>query len=440
MKLNKAVMLTLCVLPFICITQNTFAKITSVIAQEIKVPLGGNAFVISDNDPAATIKTAGLQNWKSADYKIIIYVNLQDIGNLDLSLRLKAPGKSKIKLSVADQSFIINVAETTDFTTIKAGTIQIKKTGYLPVILQGLEKTGSVFADVSDLVLKGTAVTIEPVYVKDNKDNYFYWGRRGPSVHLGYQVPEKLRESSEWFYNEITVPEGQDIEGSYYMANGFKEGYFGIQVNSKMERRILFSVWSPFNTDDPKNIPDRLKITLLKKGEKVKTGEFGNEGSGGQSYLIYPWETGKTYKFLNQAKPDGKNNTIYTAYFFDPMQNKWLLIASFKRPETNTYLKGIHSFLENFNPATGYMERSANYNNQWIRDTKGQWSEITSAKFTGDLTARKGFRKDYAGGINEEGEFYLRNCGFFNQYTKLDQIFTRKSTTKNPAIDFDDLP
>ena len=52
------------------------------------------------------------------------------------------------------------------------------------------------------------------------------------------------------------------------------------------------------------------------------------------------------------------------------MQNKWLLIASFKRPETNTYFKGIYSFLENFNPATGYMERSANYNNQWTETQK----------------------------------------------------------------------
>ena len=30
------------------------------------------------------------------------------------------------------------------------------------------------------------------------------------------------------------------------MANGFGEGYFGIQVNGPNERRVLFSVWSPF--------------------------------------------------------------------------------------------------------------------------------------------------------------------------------------------------
>ena len=60
------------------------------------------------------------------------------------------------------------------------------------------------------------------------------------------------------------------------MANGFGEGYYGIQVNSDTERRILFSIWSPFKTDDPNSIPDDQKIKLLKKGKGVTSGEFGN--------------------------------------------------------------------------------------------------------------------------------------------------------------------
>ena len=69
------------------------------------------------------------------------------------------------------------------------------------------------------------------------------------------------------------------------MVNGFGEGYFGMQCNSETERRILFSVWSPFDTQEPKLIPDSLKIKLLRKGEGVYIGEFGNEGSGGKSFL-----------------------------------------------------------------------------------------------------------------------------------------------------------
>lgn len=66
--------------------------------------------------------------------------------------------------------------------------------------------------------------------MKNNEDNFFYWGRRGPSVHLSYPFADNIQ--AEWFYNEITVPVTQDVIGSYYMANGFGEGYFGIQVNS----------------------------------------------------------------------------------------------------------------------------------------------------------------------------------------------------------------
>ena len=42
-------------------------------------------------------------------------------------------------------------------------------------------------------------------------------------------------------------------------------------------------------------------------------GEFGNEGSGGQSYLVYPWTSGKTYRFLIRASPQkSSNSTVFS--------------------------------------------------------------------------------------------------------------------------------
>ena len=120
-------------------------------------------------------------------------------------------------------------------------------------------------------------------FVRDNENHRFYFGRRDPSVHLSYFMPDDV--DVKWFYNELVVDKGDDPIGSYFMANGFGEGYFGIQVNSNSERRILFSVWSPFVTDNPAEIPDSDKIVLLKKGKDVVTGEFGNDGSGGQSFM-----------------------------------------------------------------------------------------------------------------------------------------------------------
>jgi hypothetical protein len=236
----------------------------------------------------------------------------------------------------------------------------------------------------------------------------------------------------------MTIPEGEDPIGSYFMANGFGEGYFGIQVNSPTERRVLFSVWSPYATDNPNTIPEDQKIKLLKKGDEVYTGEFGNEGSGGQSFLRFPWKAGTTYRFLNSVEPDGNGNTIYTAYFFAPEVGDWMLIASFLRPKTDTWYRQPHSFLENFIPESGHKTRLVKYTNQWMADQDGNWFELSEAKFTGDDIARRGYRKDFDGGQESSG-FYLKNGGFFNSSTALQSMHQRSTFGQKPVIDFEKL-
>lgn len=399
------------------------------------IPIGGNAWLIHTGDPSEKITKEGLMHWIHPATVCRTYVRVSQPGQLKLSVTLKTEGESKINVTVLGKTVELTL---TPHTTKEyfAGEWTVKE-GYAVVDIQGVTKTGTDFASVQNIIVSGSAVTAETVFVKDNTDNYFYWGRRGPSVHLKYTLP--ANENIEWFYNEITVPENQDVIGSYFMANGFAEGYFGIQVNSATERRILFSVWSPFKTDNPTAIPDDQKIGLLKKGEGVYTGEFGNEGAGGQSYLKYNWKAGQTYRFLLQGKPVADNYTVYSAYFFAPEENQWRLIASFKRPKTSTFLKSLHSFLENFIPETGYIGRQCLYTNQWLCTANGQWKELTEAKFTGDATARKNYRKDYAGGVTN-GAFYLRNCGFFNDFIPLDGTFQRNAANKAPTINFSALP
>ena len=319
----------------------------------------------------------------------------------------------------------------TDFTILTLGSFIFQDGGYQKLTIQGLTKTGSTFGEISDVVVSGNLEGIH--YVKDD----FYWGRRGPSVHLSYAMPPQ--EEAIWFYNEVTVPKSNDVIGSYFMAAGFAEGYFGIQVNSASERRILFSVWSPFKTDNPNAIPEDQKIKLLKRSPSVYAGNFGDEGSGGQSYLRFNWKAGNTYRFLLHGVPSGNNSTDFTAYFFAPEINKWQLIASFNRPKTTTTLKRIHSFLENFIPENGNLSRSAIYSNPWIYTTKGNWLPITKAKFTADATARKGARIDYIGG-KAKGGFYLKNCGFFNSSISIDSWLENSEIGKTPEIDFKALP
>jgi len=281
-----------------------------------------------------------------------------------------------------------------------------------------------------DQLLVGSA---NPAAIKFARDD-FYFARRGPSVHLNFGLPDGV-DQVEWFYSQLTIPANQDVVGSYFMANGFGEGYFGIQVNSATERKILFSIWSPYQTDDPTAIPAAYKVRLLRKGEGVTTGEFGNEGSGGQSFKSYNWKTGVTYGFLVGARPTGEGHTDYSAYFFDPAINQWSLIAQFRRPQTHTYLKNLYSFLENFIPAQGVYARKGLYQNQWVFETNTGWHELTQATFTADDTARKGYRRDYSGGTEGQG-FYLKNCGFTSDQVAVDTPFERKRLRVPPQIDF----
>jgi hypothetical protein len=201
---------------------------------------------------------------------------------------------------------------------------------------------------------------------------------------------------------------------------------------------IFHSPCELFYADDPSEIPENQRIRLIRKGKKVHTGKFGNEGSGGQSYLRYNWKANITYKFLLKAIPTDNNSTTYTAWFSSEEDNQWRLIASFERPQTTTYLTRLHSFLENFITEQGNIIREATYKNQWIIDNQGKWHELTKAMFTADNTARKKSRLDYAGGSNSDG-FYLKNCGFFQPKTKIGYTLERKNNSK-PTIDISILP
>jgi len=412
------------------------------------IPFGGNAW--SNRPTGGTVTNDGIIGWTDRATYFTLYYRVTRPVSVHAWIYLSVPsGKSRIRVSPGKELEV----EGAGLQRYDAGSWVIRDTGYQSIRIEGLSRSGDVYAAVQRIELEGdglkgpsageghgvSAGTSVISYVPNNEGNFFHWGRRGPSVHLAYALPAGVH--AEWFYNEVTVPEGQDIEGSYFMADGFGEGYFGMQVNSPTERHILFSVWSPFQTDDPHSIPDSLQILLARKGEGVHAGAFGNEGAGGQSWLNYPWKAGNTYRFLLHAQPLEHNYTQFTAWWYAPEEGKWRLIASFKRPKTQQWLNGLHSFLENFEPAMGDRQRYVLFRHQWVRDEQGNWMPLNKARFTGDNTARKGYRMDYGGGIKGDA-FYLQNCGFFNHYTPLNGWWERAADpgAKAPDIDLTKLP
>ena len=295
---------------------------------EWTVPLAGNSFRTAPVPGRDGLRRGDAVVWDDRRAVFSIFFRVDRAADLELELVARnTGGRSTIVASVDDETFKAAI-EDQDFKPHRLGAIRVAKPGYVRVDLAGTERTGPSFGEFRDLLVSSHTDGLQLDYVKNNDGNMYYWGRRGPSVHLRYEVPRELE--LQYAYSEITVPLGQDPIGSFYMANGFGEGYFGMQVNGPRERRILFSVWSPFKTDNPRDIPQDQRIVALGKGDGVRIGEFGNEGSGGQSFLVYPWKTATTYRFLTEVKPDGHGSTIYTAWFGEKGSENWRLIASFR--------------------------------------------------------------------------------------------------------------
>lgn len=393
------------------------------VAVTSTVALAGNAFITTAaRRGEEEIGDGGLANWSSSAAITSVYFHVASAGavTLELDASLAGSKKSSIRVTANNTPFTVNLAGSAS-KTYAVGVINVAAPGYVRVDLQGISKDGGYFGDVSALKVTSTA----KVSYANDAANY-YWSRRGPSVHMTYTTPA----NTEYFYNEVTVPVGQDPIGSYYMANGFDGGYFGMQVKSAAERWILFSVWDADNGEH---------TTLVSKGAGVVDNGFGGEGTGGQSYLVYNWIAGNTYRFITQARPDGAGGTNFSAWFFAPETGSWRYIATWNRPATVTNLTGNYSFLENFEDTKGYLARRVQFGNQWARNTAGAWTEVRTARFSGDDTASNAQRLDYAGGL-DSGRFYLRNGGFVAGDVALNQDFVRRATGQQPVVDVDRLP
>ena len=385
-----------------------------------------NAYAIpaeKDEDALFSKKDKSLQ-WKDTKQKIEFHFYIPNAGDIDITLLAKsAENSNSISVSCADKKFTVIVPAGNVYKVCKAGTVHIAQSGFYSVILSAdLKRKFAI--NIQSLQLNG----IDSSQIHFNKKPR----RNAASVHLKYPLNDSNKVTQ--FYNELTVPKGFDHLHSYYMACGFSRGYFGIQVNSEKERRVIFSVWDAGNEkNDRAKVADSNKVQLIAKGEDVIAEGFGNEGTGGHSHWVYPWNADSTYKFLVNAIPDTiKNTTVYTGYIYLPEIKKWKLIASFRAPKDGKYLNGLYSFNENFSGVNGQLERKAYFGNQWVQLNNGKWIELTEAKFSGDATARAQDRIDFGGGT-EDNRFYLSNGGFKEGSTYIGDLFKRAETKQRPV-------
>ncbi|MFN7821947.1 MAG: DUF3472 domain-containing protein, partial [Bacteroidota bacterium] len=342
--------------------------------------------------------------WKNPDQSLHYYFYLRRGGTLNITLQAKNKAAGSIlQVSLPGKKIQVSIPRSEKYLPVKVGSTIIKDSGFYEIILDDVRQGGFSVADIQSIDLSGTATPGMHFNTKPR--------RNAASVHLRYPVSDTTKITA--FYSELTVPAGYEAPHSYYMANGFSRGYFGIQINSPTERRVIFSVWDAGNEAlDRSKVHDTNQVKLLAQGRDVVAHGFGNEGTGGHSHWIYPWKNGTTYAFLVTALHDSaSNSTIYTGYFFSPDQRQWKMLASFRAPRDSGHLRRLYSFVENFSGENGQLKRAAFFNNQWVQTTDGRWLELTQASFSTDATGRAKDRIDFGGG-ERDGQFYLWNGGF----------------------------
>jgi hypothetical protein len=391
-------------------------------ATELRIP-AFTAYLDPDVRGARVSPRSGITGWNNPELKVLWFGEIKILGKLDCSVALRLPSEttSKLRLTVEDQSHEALVKGAgPDLVTADFGSFDIDKVGYQRFTLESLNPQGQLSGDLDALLLDGPAA----------QDAHFNLQprRNAASVHLFYPVDKDIEV--EAFYCEMTGLE--DPIWTYYMACGWHRGYFGMQVNSPTERRIIFSVWDSGNEAVDRNkVVEEDRVKLIAKGQGVYAGDFGNEGTGGHSHLKYMWKTGQKQRFIVTAKPTDATHTIYSGYYFHPDKKQWILISSWKAPKEGGYLRHLYSFSENFGGSNGHILRKALYGNQWIRTADGRWIELTTATFSHDPTG-KSDRLDRFMGV-ESGKFFLSHGGFVPGFTKYGEKFTRPAEGKEPS-------
>ncbi len=205
--------------------------------------------------------------------------------------------------------------------------------------------------------------------------------RAARSVHLRFKAP-----AATVFYNEVTVEES--TSSTYFCVCGFNHGYFGLQeLRPGREKVLIFSVWDPGQQDDPASVDPAKRVELLHQGEGVRVGRFGGEGTGGQSFLNYPWKKGETYRFMVSAVTNG-TRTSFAAWFYMNESREWRHLATFRTITGGKSLGGYYSFIEDFrrDGKSVNERRRARFGHGWVRTVAGSWLPLTNATFTGDST------------------------------------------------------
>lgn len=387
-------------------------------------------------EPGIRMREKGnLSRWTDQNRKAVWYL-YQEAGTYIVDFKMRSSLKKNFDFEMKtspcyddlgytpqDFRFSWSAPGNSQIETVKnLFTVKIPTTGYYRYELSA--KSSMEDLTIDELIFNGIEGSAN-TSLKTNATDYL----STPSVHLSFSSTDSTSKKYDWIYEEILVPEGYDPLYTYWMSLGFFRGYMGIQTNSDTERRVLFSVWDAIDRDQNPNADKELLVSLVDKAEYTKANDFGNEGTGGQSYVGVnnpdTWKTGVPVKFLMNVRQaettvyDDKKlyHSIISAWY--DSGEGWKYIASWRMPTFNPnhyYFDGFYSFIENYGYTIGNLKRKGYYYNAFGYEIdSNKWIHFNKTRFS-NTDGSVGQRVDYEQGVSlDEGhtdQFYMASGGY----------------------------
>jgi hypothetical protein len=242
--------------------------------------------------------------------------------------------------------------------------------------------------------------------------------RAARSVHLSYQSPECVA-----FYVEMVVK--RSSTGRYFMACGWRDGYFGIQELLNGRKVAIFSVWDPTAGDDPNVVNPQDRVECLYEGDGVRVKRFGGEGTGGQCMMDFNWKIGETNRFVVIAEVQGEK-TAYSGYLWLNEKKEWKKLVTFRTRTGGRALRGLYSFVEDFRRDGKSVSevREAEYFSVFSRLPNGEWNLLNRARFSASNASWES-KENIDAGVNGN-KFYLATGGSIKQGRKLGEVIEIK--------------
>jgi hypothetical protein len=220
---------------------------------------------------------------------------------------------------------------------------------------------------------------------------------------LVYEIGE-----ADVYYMEAIIQKTTD--GSFFMACGWDNGYFGLQQYvGENQRSVVFAMWNGAEDDEPGADKAFGPVQILDWTAGGKTNAYGGDKLGAQYMRQIPWRVGETNRFAIDAVRSGAK-TSYTAWLGRPGSD-WEKLATFRAYSGFKWLRGYNSFVEDFRRDTKSANetRRALFSNIWIHQYRGAWIPVTEVTYATSGSRYEAGDKVDAG--DEEGGFFLSTGG-----------------------------